>query len=179
MTRIPGLLEMYYQPVFDTAKIDKNTEQSLLFQVPVGQEGKTPLETNMTGSGFFPYPRNFKLQGFSVIPDLSANIDDVKRYVDRTWFRFVIQKKDYLVVPLSLVFDTTNYETMGLADALLNSLLKQKGNQPVYKLPEVSTIDIIPQMSFRVELNSKLDDQVFSPFNLKVVLFGHTLREVH
>lgn len=180
-TRIPGLLESFYQPVYDTVKIEPSTEQALFFQVPVNEDGKTPLETNMEIGGCFPYPKNFTIQGISVIPEISAKLDDVKKYVDRTWFRLALARKDYLVVPLSLVFDgpedIIGKETDEYSQLL--TLLRKRTTQPVFKLPEISNLDLIPLMPFRVELNSKKTAQTFEPFNLKVILFGNYRREVH
>lgn len=179
MSKFPGLFEMCYQPLYDTAKIDRLTVKSSLFQIPQGRN-KTSLETNMEKEGMLPHGKSFRIHGISVTPDLSANINDVKKYVDRTWFRLFIGTKDYLVVPLSVVFDTSSYEKTGdFADELLKLLLKRKGNQPVYKLPDKFSLELIPLQTFKVELHTETIDEEFTPFKVKVVLFGYYLREVH
>jgi hypothetical protein len=171
MTRVPGLLEMIYQPLYDTLTVPALCNDLIFFQKGIGN-GKTTLETSMDTDGHLEYPINFELIGVSVIPSYLANPTDVKKYVESTWFQLVINSKDYIVVPLSLV----TYIEKETTNPLIADKLKI--SEPVYALPKESWISIPPVVDFRVELNTQ-PTSLSNPFDIKVVLFGYYKRPVH
>ena len=184
MPRVPGLLERFYQPLYDTQEVTPLTTHMKFFEKGY-KDGRTQELTNMDLGGCLPYPKNFQLHGVSVQPDLSADIEEVRKFTDGAWFRLFIGTKDYLVVPLSLVLDipeeekTTTSCKKDVAAELKRLLSKVTKNQPAIELPEDAVIDLIPLQSFFTSIVSPAPQKISQNFKLKTILYGYYLREVH
>lgn len=131
----------------------------------------TQHENNLDVAGSLPYPKNFTITGISFIPDVSADYEDVARFIDGAWFRLFIGCFDYQIAPSSLVSILPGKLTPGL---------KMRASSPLqasYSLPE--SIDLIPQQNFRAELNSPFGRDIKKPFNVLGILHGYFSRRIY
>lgn len=91
-------LNLTIQPLYDTFFVSiAQSGTATLFTVPLGQAGKTLVDTNMRTSGGLPSPNEFFLRGFAIFPVPRAGVNgddqitdksDLQRCLERSIFAF-------------------------------------------------------------------------------------------
>jgi hypothetical protein len=189
MPRIPGLLERIQQPLYDRNTVaTSGTGQLNYFQVPLGGTAagsvtpKTQVQTNMDQGGSLPYPKNFEIHAIRLINEYGAEVSDLNRIYDSSWFRLFIGTKDYLVVNSFMLTAGVGLDGVAAGETNVVSVVNGRADQRgIYVLAE--PIDLIPQQNFRCEINFPTPFTAGAPLSqpvaLSVYLDGFFKREVH
>jgi len=145
--------EITDQPLYDTLRFSRygtpfpapNRGQYMLFQVPLGGDGKTLLETNMDNAGMLASPKAFRVQsyGFHII---SNNPEDAWAMLSVCHAVFKVMEKDILSAPVDELPSGTG--AYGFVTTQLSNGLPTKAN--VYKFRKPRWLE--PNQNFKVEL---------------------------
>lgn len=134
---------------------------------------KSPGDTNIENVGWFPYPREHQIHGFSIIPDVGTSYEDFKNLINRSMLRVIIGTVSYLDVAASLV--------TGLADDKPADAALRISNPvgPHYCLG--AAFDLIPQQNYRVELviHSEGELRVEKQVSMMCVMWCSQVWEYH
>lgn len=103
---IPGVKESIWQPLYDYQAYGPAAAQTLsFFQTPIGQGGKTLVDTNMELAGQIPTAQNFAITGIQVelmpgqlttSPTLTAFTDDLYTFYRTGALILRIGSKEYV-----------------------------------------------------------------------------------
>lgn len=64
---VANVVEAIHQPLFDTLTYAAAGQTTLtFFSLPIGQGGKTKVDTNLTNAGMLPAPQNFLITGINL-----------------------------------------------------------------------------------------------------------------
>lgn len=99
---VAGVEETIDQPFYDTVSIAASTAfaKTVLFQVQIGQSGKTLAQTNMTQSGQLPYPQYLELHTISVPIANNTTLVDLINILQLVSFTLTVGTKPMLQVPV-------------------------------------------------------------------------------
>jgi len=137
----------------------------------VGKEFiKTQADTNIPQVGSFPYPWNFDICGFSIIPDRETSLEDFHNLIENSYFRLVIGTMSYLTAPAKLFAAQVSE---GNYDGYLR-LSSPVG--PHYCFP--SPIELIPQQNYMVEINIAKQITINKPVSMMCIMWGSVAHEV-
>lgn len=130
-----------------------------LFQSPLGQNGKTIIDTNLDSAGSVPKGQNFMVQAVSVefFPGVSIEavamndyVDDVQQIIEGGALAFTVGSKRYInQSPLGLFPPTYGQEGYSAMTTAAQSVTygRNKG-----KLYEIIPVDLVSNQNFKVEL---------------------------
>ena len=130
-----------------------------LFQSPLGQNGKTIIDTNLDSAGAVPKGQNFLVQGISIeffpgvpIESVAMNdyVDDVQDVLSGGALEFTVGSKKYVKQsPLGLFPPTYGQEGYAAATTAAQNIVfgQNKG-----KLYEIIPVDLTSNQNFKVEL---------------------------
>jgi hypothetical protein len=97
-----GVREIITQPFYDSLTVAANAAfpaQTTLFQTPVGQAGRTYLQTNMTQAGILPAPQKFSTRALRLAVRNDAIPADLINFLYQTWLRLYVSEKPYFIGP--------------------------------------------------------------------------------
>ncbi len=101
-----GVREVITQPQYDSFAVAAATAfpaLTTLFQAPVGQAGRTYLNTNMLQAGILPAPSKFSVRAIRLAVQNDANRNDLVNFLYLTWVRLYVSQKPYFIGPSFLL----------------------------------------------------------------------------
>lgn len=162
MPRIEEGKEVLSWQIWDSITLGATDVHCTLFTTPVGQGGKTLLQTNMRESGRFPWPEEFTFETIWFLMRPAAVVSDVLATMNG-YIKFIIGNKSYLTLRLWEMPDggglfTTYQITPTLVEGAPNTFAlgaaAAKAGVPDQRAVRPITIPLTlePGESFRVEV---------------------------
>lgn len=166
-----GQIEGVRQSLYDFQTYDTlGQTQMTFFQTPVGQNGKTKADTNMTVAGSLPAPQRFLIQAIEVYfypgnavsatgAIVAANLQDCYDVAQSGWLDLFIGSKSYLTeAPIGRFPPSTGLAaTEALSDTTTAAASRvtvtdyaRFGGQPFNMAPPIL---LVPTQNFSVSLN--------------------------
>ena len=177
--RAPGILERTYQPLYATQMVEPGFS-TIKFLSPKKDKDVDyeRWDSNIPLGNMLPYPYHFQLTGVSIIPSYNAKPHHVRSLIDKGHFSFTIGPKEYLCLPLDAVTYYNHLQGHPQSDGEPLATSKLKISEPVFELPKISWMDIIPLQTLGASIKIQGSLKI-KPFSLRLYLFGYQLRPVY
>ena len=184
-----SIVEPIVQPLYDSGDMATTTTQIQYFKTPVGQGGKTLVDTNMDTAGQLSNPKLFVISGFRVhatqkLTQAIARATDLASLLHGSFFSFDIggNFKNYLRIPTFAVpsgFGVTGYADLGTSTAFTGMVTNGMPNIHNYYSIAKYPLGIPPLQSFEATLNFPVAlSSIDATTKVWVFLWGVLGREV-
>lgn len=143
------------------------------FQIPLGAadwNGKVKdfTDTNIDQGGSLSYPKNFEIEGISLVPFLDTNLEDYSEFLDKTCVRLLIGTMDRIRFPTRVCCPQGTHQS--------NSILRVSTPfNPCFNFE----YELVPQQNFRVDLIESSNQPVFLRKSIKLRCFLHGYYKIY